>query len=37
MTDTVVPVTNNGKTVSSIEETVVNGDLVTTITKIKTV
>lgn len=37
MTDTVVPTTNNGKTVSSTEETVVNGDVVTTITKTKTV
>jgi len=37
MTDIVVPATSNGKTISSIEETVVNGDLVTTVTKIKTV
>jgi hypothetical protein len=37
MTDTVVPATNNAKTVSSTEETVVNGNAVTTITKTKTV
>jgi hypothetical protein len=36
MTDTVVPATN-AKTISSTEETVVNGDIVTTITKNKTV
>ena len=37
MTDTVVPTASNGNTVSSIEETVVNGDVVTTVTKTKTV
>jgi len=37
MADTVVPATTNGKTVSLIEETAVNGDVVTTITKTKTV
>jgi lupus La protein len=37
MTDTVVPATTNGKTVSSTEETVVNGDVVTTIAKTKTI
>jgi len=37
MTDTVVPATSNGKTVSSTEETVANGDVVTTLTKTKTV
>lgn len=36
MTDTTVAATN-GKTVSSSEETIVNGDVVTTITKTKTV
>ncbi|CAF0734195.1 unnamed protein product [Rotaria sordida] len=36
MTDTVVPVTND-KTISSTEETVVDGDVVTTVTKTKTI
>jgi hypothetical protein len=37
MADTIVPATTNGKTISSMEETAVNGDVVTTITKTKTV
>jgi lupus La protein len=37
MADTTVPATSNGKTVLSTEETVANGDVVTTITKTKTV
>lgn len=36
MTDTTIT-SINGKTVSSTEETVVNGDVVTTVTKTKTV
>ena len=36
MTDTVVPATNS-KTISSTEETVVKGDVVTTVTKNKLV
>jgi hypothetical protein len=38
MTDTIVPTTSpDATTISSVEETVINGDIVTTVTEIKTV